>query len=305
MNTAQSGILPTPNSHAYLLCLSAKEPQSLQWLLRFFHREVSNWSQRFPRAQLSGVIAIGSEAWERVFNGDRPDQLRAFPELENNDGKMPHTPFDVLIHLRSERHDINFELARELIEQFGQDLTVEKETHAFRYLDSRDLTGFVDGTENPEGEHRAEVALTPGNDALSQGSYIHLQHYLHNLPEWETMDIEEQEAVYGRTKIDDVEFDKVDKQATAHTLRANLKNDDGSPVELLRHSLPFGTVREYGLVFIAYAHRGDNFPRILRSMVEGDGHGHTDKLLQFTQAVTGASFFAPPVEFLEDESHYR
>ncbi len=42
-------------------------------------------------------------------------------------------------------------------------LTFRKKVHGFRWVEERDLSGFVDGTENPAGEEtRREVAVIQG-----------------------------------------------------------------------------------------------------------------------------------------------
>lgn len=304
MSTAQSGITAEASSNAYFLCLNIRDAAAARYLLQHFSRQLNNCAQRYPDSRLRGVIAIGSEAWDKVFTGTKPARLMPFPELTNGAINAPHTPCDLFIHLRSERHDINFELARELLQEVDGGLELVEEIHGFRYLDSRDLTGFVDGTENPQGEDRARVALCNESGPLAHGSYIHTQRYVHDLPRWEQLDLEEQEDTIGRTKADNIEYASADKPLTAHIKRANIKNDDGSSVELLRHSMPYGGVDEHGLFFVSYAGDSRNFERILESMIHGDGH-HTDHLLNYTRAVTGAAFFAPPIEFLDNPAHYQ
>ena len=58
------------------------------------------------------------------------------------------------------------------MEAFGDCIEVKEEIHGFRWVEERDLSGFVDGTENPAGEEtRREVAvIKDGVDA--GGSYV-------------------------------------------------------------------------------------------------------------------------------------
>ena len=211
---------------------------------------------------------------------------------------MPSTPVDLLLHLRSNRRDITFELARELMGLFSDAIEIAEDVSCFRYFDARDLTGFVDGTENPQGDHKKTIALVGDeNDAFAGGSYIHVQRYVHNLERWGTQSVKDQEDVYGRTKKDNIEYPSDEKPLTAHTKRASLKDSQGSSVEILRHSMPYGNLTEAGLLFASYCRTPENFTLVLKSMVEGDGHGHTDKLMQYTTAVTGQSFFAPSLRW--------
>ena len=103
-----------------------------------------------------------------------------------------------------------------------------EEVRGFRNQDCRDLTGFVDGTENPQDEHRAEVALLDGGE-FAGGSYIHVQRWVHAMSDWEKLALKEQEDIIGRTKVDNIEYESADKPLTSHIKRVNLKTPKGSP----------------------------------------------------------------------------
>ncbi|MCV6588231.1 MAG: Dyp-type peroxidase [Marinobacterium sp.] len=258
------------------------------------------YNERYPEAHLHLVAAIGSHFWLQLVAGAAPAQLAPFPALAEGERLAPATPVDLLFHIRSERHDLNFQLAWQLREQLAEATCLVDEVHGFRYLDSRDMTGFVDGTENPQGEHRAEVAVVGEEDtAFAGGSYIHLQKYIHRMPLWNRQSLQTQQDTVGRTKADNIEYAAVDKAATAHTRRTSLKDDQGTSIEILRHSMPWGNSRECGLMFASYCRTPDHFTLMLESMVQGDGEGHWDHLLKYTRAITGQAFFAPSVAVLE------
>ena len=171
---------------------------------------------------------------------------------------------------------------------------------AFRFLDGRDVTGFVDGTENPQGLHRRKVALVKDEDdhEFAGGSYLHTQRYQHNLSLWDALPEHEQEDVYGRSKFDNVEYPSNDKAPTAHTKRTSLKDEDGNNIEIVRQSMPYGDMKRKGLFFVSYCHSPKPFAVMLKSMVHGDEQGNHDHLLKYTQAETGSAFFAPSLTFL-------
>ena len=163
----------------------------------------------------------------------------------------------------------------------------------------RDLTGFVDGTENPEGENRAAVALVNKDDLpFAGGSYIHCQRYIHKLKEWNEQPVTEQEQIIGRTKADNIEFSSEQKAPYAHIKRVNIKDKEGKSMEMLRHSMPYGNSKEAGLLFIAYGKTPLHFELMLEKMIKSDSHGHYDHLMNYSDAVTGCAFFAPSIEFL-------
>ena len=159
----------------------------------------------------------------------------------------------------------------------------------------------MDGTENPQGDHKKAVALVGDEDEVfAGGSYIHLQRYIHNLDRWATQSLKEQEDVYGRTKEDNIEYPSDKKPLTAHTKRASLKDGHGDSIEILRHSMPYGSLSEAGLLFASYCRTPENFTLMLKSMVEGDNDGHTDKLMEYTTAITGQAFFAPSLSWFSE-----
>ncbi len=203
------------------------------------------------------------------------------------------------MHIRSDRRDLNFDLARRFRRMLGTAVSVVEEVQGFRYLDSRDLTGFVDGTENPAGEDRAAVAIVgDGDPPFAGGSYVAIQRYVHDLAAWERLAVAEQEKIIARTKADDIEFKSEDKPATAHIKRVSIK-EDGKSLEILRHSMPYGDTGACGLYFIAYCNTPDHFDKMLARMLVAGADGHYDHLMQYSAAVTGASFFAPSRDMLE------
>ena len=251
----------------------------------------------YPQAELCSEVAIGAAAWEQLY-GRKPAQLQGFPQFGDTVIDLPVSELGGLLHIRSERHDLNFELANRIAEQLGPLVRWGEQIDGFRYLDSRDLTGFVDGTENPQGEERAEVALVGDEDAgFAGGSYLHIQRWLHNMPKWRATPVAEQEQVIGRSKQDDVEMDDEVKPPTAHIARVVIE-EDGAELEILRQSMPYGRLGEMGLMFASYARSPQPFARMLAMMFRRDAAGHYDHLLNYSRPLTGAALFAPSVDFL-------
>ncbi|MCR6631945.1 MAG: Dyp-type peroxidase [Magnetospirillum sp.] len=247
---------------------------------------------------LVSALGIGAAAWEAVVGGPKPRGLLPFEPLADGSRVAPATPADLFLHIHSPRHDANLVLAREFLRSLDGGATVIEEVMGFKHLGGRDLTGFVDGTENPEGDERPEVALVAEGDAFAGGSFVSLQRYVHDMALWDRLPVAEQEKTVGRTKEDDEELDDEVKPPTAHIARVVIE-EDGEELEVLRHSLPYGLTRECGLYFVAYCASPGPFRRMLKRMVVRDQDGHYDHLLDFTRAVTGASFFTPSENFLE------
>ena len=175
---------------------------------------------------------------------------------------------------------------------------MELEQAAFVYKDSRDLTGFVDGSANPPSEEAAEVALVPGGTPGAGGSFVLAQRWIHDLGAFHALSVQEQERVFGRTKPDSIEMDDDTKPANAHIARVEI-DIDGEEAEIFRRSTPFGTLAEHGLYFLAFSAELRRFELMLHNMF-GLGDGPRDRLTDFSRPESGSFFFAPSVDALNE-----
>ena len=298
MSYPQSAILPEAGPFAqYTLLKVSQNPQAVLEQLKALPELVSELNAQQPGAELTLSIAFTKAFWSKL-NAEMPAELIDFPELGEGEVFAPSSDVDVLIHCHSNRHDLHFYLLRKFFAQVSENVSVVDETYGYRYLDSRDMTDFVDGTENPKEAQREEVAIIPEGE-FAGGSYVMVQRFIHNLPSWNRLNVSAQEKVIGRTKPDSIELDDV--PAASHVGRVDIK-EEGKGLKIVRHSLPYGSVSgEHGLLFIAYCNTLHNFKAMLESMY-GVTDGKTDQLLRFTKAVTGAYFFAPSAEMLQSLS---
>jgi len=258
---------------------------------------------RDPAKHLSMVTSIGSDAWDRLFGGPRPAELHPFPELRGARHHAPATPGDLLFHIRAEVLDVCFELAGRVLKAMAGAITVVDEVHGFRFFDNRDLLGFVDGTENPDGPP-AVLATEIGDEdpGFAGGCYVHVQKYLHDMVSWDSLSVTEQEQVIGRTKLEDIEFPDDAKPANSHLALNVIEDSEGNQLQIVRANMPFGQVGrgEYGTYYIAYSRTPAVTETMLRNMFIGDPPGNTDRILDFSTAVTGTLLFTPTVDFLDD-----
>jgi putative iron-dependent peroxidase len=260
---------------------------------------------RIPEGELSIVVGIGSSAWDRLFGGSfgRPADLHPFAEITGARHTAPSTPGDLLFHLRAHRFDLCFELAQRLGERLAGLAVVVDEVHGFKSFDERDLLGFVDGTENPEGV-AAFDAVTIGDEdpSFAGGSYVIVQKYVHDLDRWNALSVEEQERAVGRTKLSDLELSDELKPPNSHVALNTIVDAGGQQRQIVRANMPFGHVgaREFGTYFIGYASDPALIEQMLSNMFIGNPPGTTDRLLDFSTAVTGNLFFVPTADFLDD-----
>lgn len=262
-------------------------------------------------ASFACTVGIGATAWDSITRFPRPSELHIFPEVKGAVHTAPSTPGDLLFHIRSERRDLCFEFERQLLSLLGSSISVVDETTGFRYFDVRDLLGFVDGTANPVGPAVPDSVLvtqqdvgesTAGSaiDSAVGGSYIVIQKYLHDMTSWRALKTEQQESIIGRTKFDNEELDDAaEGQQLSHKSLATIEDDAGE-YDILRDNMPFGAPGkgEFGTYFIGYSRRLWVIERMLERMFVGVPEGKHDRLLDFSTAVTGNTFFAPSASLL-------
>ncbi|UNM95405.1 Dyp-type peroxidase [Ignatzschineria rhizosphaerae] len=257
-----------------------------------------SYISRFSDSGLQVVVAFGRDVWTKLSgNKESAPELVDFKELGY--GMAKATQRDMFVHINSHSHRINFSVAQDLVKLFKGLVTIEEEVHGFRWLEARDLSGFVDGTENPKGakDRQDVVVINDGIDA--GGSYVIAQKWVHSLEQFNHFDLETQEGVFGRHKESDIEMDDEAKPVGAHTERVVI-DEDGEELEIVRHSLPYGYASgEKGLYFLAYSAELSRFVKMLARMF-GDEDEHFDRMLSYTHAVTGSFLYVPSLDQLEE-----
>ena len=300
--TAQSVILPLPSNHARFIVLRLKDltiaglKKQLDHLFTTRDRLITQHSE----AEIKTAVAFGPELWSKLYD----KSPEGFKQLEPIQGSfdMPVAPADLIIHIASARTDICFALSQCFFDGIQDQVEVLDERVCFRYLDGRDLTGFIDGTENPQfPDDRAETALLGENTGIfADGSFIFAQRYAHQLDKWKRLKVDAQENVIGRTKLESIELEDDVKPENSHIARAVIEDDEGEELEILRHSLPYGDGQgDQGLFFIAYTKDLTRIDRMLHRMFGTSGDGIHDRLLHFVTPLNGAYYFAPSEELLE------
>ena len=294
MAREQFGVCAEPNLHGNYLLFNALDDKNafIRAAISRLPKLFENYAEQFSEANLIGVVAIGEAYWDEFYPQARPALLAPFPAMHSDDRIAPKNSYDIYVEIRSDRADVNHIVSTKVCQLLGDGVELIEQVQAFRFLDGRDLTGFVDGTENPQGLHRRTVALVKEQDdaSFAGGSYLHTQRYQHNLKLWESLAEHEQEDVYGRTKLDNVEYESADKTLTAHTKRTSLKDEQGNSLEIVRQSMPYGDMKRKGLFFVSYCQSPKPFEIMLKSMIHGDGHGNSDHYLNIPKQKPVAPF---------------
>jgi putative iron-dependent peroxidase len=300
----QSIVAPLSRAAVFLVLSISSAPEAIQRVRRVIADIgglVRTVGFRDLRGRLSCNVAIGSAAWDRFGQPRRPAQLRPFAEIRGPVHTAVATPGDLLFHIRANRADMCFELERLLLDALGDAVTVADEVQGFRYFDSRDLLGFVDGTENPTGVDLTQSALIQSEDPpFEGGSYVAVQKYLHKLDKWRALEAATQESIIGRTKTDNVELEDTGRES--HKTLTTIVDAAGIEHDILRDNMPFGSPGrgEFGTYFIGYTRNLWVIEKMLANMFEGVSAGRYDRILDFSTPMTGTTFFAPSYSMLKN-----
>jgi porphyrinogen peroxidase len=251
---------------------------------------------REPRTTMGGVnlvVGFRPTLWAEVVPDDAPVGVTDFEaDLIGVDAfVMPATQHDAVIWLSGSAYDVVFELARKAIAEVGDLATVAEETSSWPYMHDRDLTGFIDGTENPNLIDAPEFALIPSTEPGGGGTILLLQKWEHDAGLWEGLSVSEQEQVMGRLKPDSTEIeDKADDSHVAST-------DQDQFGKIFRRNMPYGTVTKHGTMFVGFSAEQKRLSDMLESMA-GLASGQRDALTRYTRPLTGAYYFVPAADSL-------
>src|SRR5438132_6316841 len=150
------------------------------------------------------VAGFGPELWREVAPEDAPEGLVGFngPLSGESALEMPATQHDAVLWLSGSAYDVIFETSRLAIGELAEVAAVAEETSSWPYRHDRDLTGFIDGTENPSLVEAPDIALIPEGSPGAGGTILLLQKWSHDAVEWESLPVARREQVIGRTQLD-------------------------------------------------------------------------------------------------------
>tara|TARA_R110002167_G_scaffold8206_8_gene38084 strand:+ start:12381 stop:13304 length:924 start_codon:yes stop_codon:yes gene_type:complete len=305
MTQAQKGICAEPNLHALYLIFNVidDEEQAIRSKLAYILELFTHFDEEYYEAMVSGIIAIGAHYWHELYPGLIPQALAPFPDMHCEDRNAPVSPGDLFIQIRADRLDVCHALGMEICQLLKPHVDLLEEVRGFRYLDGRELTGFVESVSNPKGMQKFAIAVVDDNDPdFTGGSYVHVQRYQINMQTWQLLHESDQEDIMGCNKSNNLSFDLGELAEYSHAKRSQYSADNLEKIELLRHSMPFGDMSVQGSMFVSCANSPQPFKKMLRSMIFGTEQGMYDKLLDYMTAQTGGAFFAPSVNFIKQQA---
>ncbi len=290
MITPQNGIFAQGTHSHYFVELDLLPGMSTRSAL------ASLLALRAPDVSAGGVnfvIAFGSEFWQKIAPGDCPPDLGPFKEIQGPGNKrVPATQHDVFLWFSGSTPDVVFDHARTAWLAIRDVTRLASEQPCFVFKDSRDLTGFIDGTKNPTPLDAPSVALIPAGQPGGGGSHVMAMRFVHDLEAFNKVPAGEQERIVGRTKPNSAELTKEQRHPAGHLARTQIF-EDGKLVEIFRRGVPFGTLNTQGLYIAAFSAERRRFDIMLAAMFGTSKDGETDRLTDYTRPTSGAYYFAP------------
>ncbi|OSM06936.1 putative Dyp-type peroxidase family protein [Magnetofaba australis IT-1] len=246
---------------------------------------------RIAKMELPETVVLGLGAGFIQRLGKEIPGLRPFPALTGPAGSIPATGGDVWVWLQGEDRGELVHQSNAIVAQLGHGLTPTAVVDGFQHGDSQDLTGYEDGTENPEGEKAQAAAIVSGAGAgLDGSSFVAVQQWKHDLRLFKSHPQDEQDNMIGRRLADNEEFDEAPE--SAHVKRTAQESFTPEAF-ILRRSMPWTDGMDAGLMFVAFGRSFDAYEAILRRML-GLEDGVADALFRFTRPLTGAFYWCPP-----------
>jgi putative iron-dependent peroxidase len=286
MASPQTGIFALGTaSHAYLELDAAGDAAALVTAVA---------SLREPRTTMGGVNLVAGfrpELWRKLRSEDTPADAAGFTaDITGTEGfVMPATQHDAVLWISGGSYDVVFDAARAAIEALAGVATVGEETSSWSYHHDLDLTGFIDGTENPSLIEALQVVVVPAGSPGAGSSVLLLQKWQHDAVAWESLAVDDQEQVIGRRKVDSVELDP--KPVDSHVA----STDQDTFGKILRRNMAYGTVTDHGTMFVGFAAAREPLQTMLESMA-GVKTGTRDALTRFTKPVSGAYYVIPSID---------
>jgi putative iron-dependent peroxidase len=251
---------------------------------------------REPRTTIGGVNLVAGfrpELWADTAPDVAPPGVVGFndPVVGPTGYTLPATQHDIVIWLTGATYDVVFDLSRGVAASLAGQAQLAHEMVGWPYHHDLDLTGFIDGTENPTLVEATRIALVPAGSREEGSSILLLQQWEHDAPSWEALPVPSQEAIIGRRKTDSVELES--KPETSHVTRT----DQDRFGRIFRRNIAYGSLKRHGTIFVGFSGNQRALAEMLDSMVGGGGEP-PDKLTSFTRPLTGAYYVIPSAESL-------
>ncbi len=241
------------------------------------------------------VLGIGPSLVDAL--GVEVPGLHELPDFSAAGMNVPSTPGTLWCWLRGDDLGDLLHLTRKVQKALAPALCVRHVVDGFRHSWSgshgRDLTGYEDGTENPEGEAAEEAAFALGQGpGIDGSSFVAVQQWMHDLDAFEALGGDEANHHVGRNRETNEELGE--SPESAHVKRTAQESFEPEAF-LLRRSMPWMVGMQAGLMFVAFGKSFDAFEAQMGRMA-GLEDGIADAIFRISKPVNGAFYWCPPMK---------
>ncbi len=291
--TVQPGILTDPSLCHFHVEYSFSDFNNLNELKRIIRAEQESANLRNRQV----LFGFSGALWSAISTAKVPQEYRPFEAIRANAGSAPSTQGDLWAWVQGDSHPLNLDTALSLNRTL-RNMGACRNLAVFGFVrhENRDFTGFIDGTENPQGDAAQEAALIVGGNG---SSFALTQNWIHDLTRFNALDIAEQEQVIGRTKRDSIELQGSAMPVNSHVSRTDA-TVNGVKQKILRRSVPHGDFDNRGLHFVAFACNLGRIQVQLERMFGATDDAIHDRLVKFSTPASGSYWYVPTVEALHD-----
>jgi len=281
MDTPQAGILAEIPPLSRYLTFSLQETDELQHCLQEMAKLVDGENL---------VLGLGQSVLDSL--GSTIPGMRVMAASSTGGIEIPSTPQALWCWLRGNDRGEIYHQSRLISSLLSPAFSLSDCIDSFAFDQNRDLSGYEDGTENPQGENALNAAIVQHQGSGMNGSsFVAVQKWQHNFPLWDNMNSQQQDDSIGRHVADNEEFDEAPE--SAHVKRTAQESYQPEAF-ILRRSMPWADGMNAGLIFVAFGHSFDAFEAILNRMT-GKEDGIPDALFGFTRPLNGSYFWCPPL----------
>ncbi|HTK38417.1 MAG TPA: Dyp-type peroxidase [Pyrinomonadaceae bacterium] len=245
------------------------------------------------------VAGFKPELWREVFPEDVPDNLFSFDEdvVGTNGMVVPAVQHDVWVWITQSNAATLYDSMSKAVSLLSPFADLASEQICFPYHNNVTFDGFADGVANPNPFRANDVAIIPDGEKGEGGSTVLLQKWRMDIEKLRSLPVHEAEQVWGRTKAGSHQLSPLPEDS--HVGR-NQFHRNGEEIDIVRRNANYGNAKEAGIMFVGFCNDITVTMGMLKQMygVGDDGVSKTDRLLDFSTALSSAIYFVPSLDAL-------
>jgi len=245
------------------------------------------------------VAGFKPELWREVFPEDVPDNLFSFDEdvVGTNGMVIPAVQHDVWVWITQSNAATLYDSMSKAVSLLSPFADLASEQICFPYHNNVTFDGFADGVANPNPFRANDVAIIPDGEKGEGGSTVLLQKWRMDIEKLRSLPVHEAEQVWGRTKAGSHQLSPLPEDS--HVGR-NQFHRNGEEIDIVRRNANYGNAKEAGIMFVGFCNDITVTMGMLKQMygVGDDGVSKTDRLLDFSTALSSAIYFVPSLDAL-------